>query len=75
MLEATALPTEAQPLPASSIVFFLKNGPSSASFSFIFVIKQILQFLQQNICEFFYDHPVYSAGIQTHDLRNMSLLP
>ena len=37
------------------------------------LFKQILQFLQQiNVKNV---HPVYSAGIQTHNLWNMSLLP
>ena len=53
--------------------FFLKkNGPTPASFSFIFgLFKQTLQFLQyvKNV------HPVYGAGIRTHDLQNVSLFP
>ena len=51
--------------------FFL-NGPTPASFSFIFgLFKQTLQFLQyvKNV------HPVYGAGIRTHDLQNVSLFP
>ena len=55
-----------------SVVFFLKNGPTPTSFSFIFgLFKQTLQFLQyvKNV------HPVYGAGIRTHDLRNVSLFP
>ena len=28
-----------------------------------------------NLCEKYHVHPVFSAGIRTHDLRNMSLLP
>ena len=55
-------------------VYFLKNGPTSASFLFIFVLfKQTLQFLQQIYVKNV--HPVYGAGIQTHDLRNVSLFP
>ena len=54
--------------------FFLKKWPSSASFSFIFVLfKQTLQFLQQIYMKNV--HPVDTAGIWTYDLRNMSLLP
>ena len=52
--------------------FVLKNGPTPASFSFIFgLFKQTLQFLQyvKNV------HPVYGDGIRTHDLRNVSLSP
>ena len=29
----------------------------------------------QHFSLIFYDHPVYGAGIWTHDLQNMSLLP
>ena len=57
-------------------VFFCKNGPSSASFLFYFVFsKQKLQFSQQIYVKKCYDHPVYGARIQTHDLLNTSLLP
>ena len=37
------------------------------------LFKYKLQFLQQINVK--YLHPVFSAEIQTHDLRNMSLLP
>ena len=50
---------------------FFKNGPSSASFSFIFDSSN----KHYNICEKCYDHPVNGAGIWTHNLRNASLLP
>ena len=44
------------------------------TFSFIFgLFKQSIQFLQQINLKIF--HPVYSAGIRTHDLSNMSRLP
>ena len=48
-----------------------KNGPTPASFLFIFGLsKQTIQFLQQiNV------HLVYAIGIQTHDLLNMSRHP
>ena len=40
---------------------------------FLFIFKQTLQFLQQiyviNV------HPLYGAGIRTHNLLDMSLLP
>ena len=46
---------------------------SSASFSFIFYLFQtrisiLIQINVKNV------HPVYVAGIRTHDLQNMSLL-
>ena len=61
-----------------SLFFFFyllwKNGPTPASFSFIFgLFKQTLQFLQQIYVKNV--HPVYSAGIWTHDLWNVGLLP
>ena len=51
-----------------------KNGPSPAYFSFIFsLFKQTIQFVKQinakNV------HPVYGAGILTHDLLIMSRHP
>ena len=55
--------------------FFLKNGPSPDSFSFIFGLFQtnINKILQQiNVKN---GLPVYGAGIQNHDLQNVSLLP
>ena len=63
-----------QALEKASIRFFFKNGPTPASFSFIFgLFKQTLQFLQQiNVKNV---HPVYGAGIWTHDLWNVSLFP
>ena len=56
---------------------FYKNGPTPASFSFIFGLlgKTSLQFLQQINVKKCLVHPVYGAGIRTHNLRNMSLLP
>ena len=55
--------------------FLFLNGPSPASFSFIFGLFQtnINTILQQiNVKNV---HPVYGTGIRTHDLQNMSLLP
>ena len=54
--------------------YFL-NGPTPASFEFIFgLFKQIsLQFLQQIYVKNV--HPVYGAGIRTHNLQNVSLFP
>ena len=51
-----------------------RNGPTPASFSFIFgLFKQTILFLQQINVKNVY--PVYSAGIQTHNLLNTSHLP
>ena len=56
--------------------FFKKNGPSPASFSFIFsLFKQTIQFLHQIDVKKFHVHPVYGAGIRNHNLQNISLLP
>ena len=56
-------------------MFFL-NGPTPASFLFIFgLFKQTIQFLQQINVKKCHVHPVSGAGIQTHDLWNVSLLP
>ena len=50
--------------------------PTAASFSFIFgIFKQTIQFLQQINVKKCYLHPVFSTGIQTHNLLNMSRLP
>ena len=55
---------------------FFKNGPTPASFSFIFgLFKQTIQILQQIKLKKGHVHPVYSARIRTHDLSNMSRLP
>ena len=54
----------------------LKNGPTPASFSFIFgLFKQTLQLFVTNKCEKCQIHPVYGAWIRTHDLSIMSCLP
>ena len=55
---------------------FIKNGPTPASFSFIFgLFRQTIQFLQQSNVIKCHVHPVYGTGIQTHDLSNLSCLP
>ena len=47
---------------------FFKNGPTSASFSFIFgLFKQTIQFLQQINVKKCHVHPVSGAGIRTHE--------
>ena len=57
-------------------ISFLKTGPTLASFSFIFgLFKETIQFLQQINVKKCHVHSVYIAGIQTHDLQNVSLLP
>ena len=57
------------------IISFFKR-PTAASFSFIFgLFKQTIQFLQQINVKKCQVHPVYSTGIWTHDLLNMSCLP
>ena len=61
-------------LTHSNVFFFKKNGPTPASLLFIFsLLKQTLQFLQQLYVKNV--HPVYFAGIRTHDLWNVSLFP
>ena len=53
---------------------FFKNVPIPASFSFILgLFKQTLQFLQQMYVKNV--HPVYGAGIRTHDIQNVCLFP
>ena len=53
-----------------------KNGPTSASFSFIFGLsKQTIQYLQQINVKKCHVNPVSGAGIRTHDLWNVSRLP
>ena len=55
-------------------IFFLKNGPTPASYSFIFVFSnKHYNFLQQINVKIVL--PVYGARIRTHNLQNMSLLP
>ena len=50
-----------------------KNGPTPTSFIVYFRSLQSLHFLQQIYVKNV--HLVYGTGIQTHDLRNTSLLP
>ena len=60
--------------PSGNYHYYYFNGPSPASFSFIFgFFSNKLQLLQTiNGIDI---HPVYGAGIRTHDLLNMSRLP
>ena len=61
----------------SQYEFFTSNyvtymGHHRPLFIFVF-FKQTLQFLQQiNVKNV---HPVYSAGIRTHNIQNLSLIP
>ena len=53
--------------------FFFKNGPSSASFSFIFgLFKQTIEIVQQIDVNNVYS--VSGTGIQTRDILIMTLL-
>ena len=58
---------------AKKCFWIIKNGPSPASYSFIFVLSNkrynFYKFMWKNV------HPVYGAGIWTHNLQDMSLLP
>ena len=59
---------------ANKLHRFLKNGPTLASFSFIFsLFKQTLQFYNKYMWKNV--HPLNCAGIRTHDLRIVSLFP
>ena len=56
------------------ISYFLKKCAILGLFSFIFVFSNkhynfYSKYMWNNV------HPVYSAGIQTHDLQEMSFLP
>ena len=48
-------------------------GHTRLFFVSFLLLKQTLQFLQEITGENV--HPLYGAGIQTHDLQNMSLIP
>ena len=59
-----------------SCFFLKKNRPNPASFLFIFSLFQTNNTIfTTNQCEKCHVHPVSSAGIRTHDLWNVSLLP
>ena len=59
-----------------AMIFFLKKLCQPGPLLFIFgLFEQTIQFLKQNNLNKFHDHRVYSAGIRTHDLSNMSHLP
>ena len=54
--------------------YLLKMGQPYFSFIFI-LLKETIQFLEQINVKKSHNHPVYGAGIRTHDLSNMSRLP
>ena len=56
-----------------SIPLQVKMGQPRPLFIYFRLFKHTLHFLQQINVE--HVHPVYGAGIQTHNLWNMSLLP
>ena len=59
-----------------SFNYVFLNGPTPASFLFIFgLFKQAIHFLQQINVKKCHVYPKYGAGIRTHDLSNMSRLP
>ena len=76
MMELKSSPIFSKSCPKScciSLIFF-KNGPIPASFSFIFgLFKQTLQFYNKYMWKNV--HPVYGAGIRTHNIWKVSLLP
>ena len=52
------------------------NGPTRPLYHlFLSFQSHITNFYNKKVCEKMYIHPVYGAGIQTHDLWNVSLLP
>ena len=61
------------PLYTVTIVFFKKNRHPLRLFHLFLSFQKNITILQQiNVKNV---HPVYGAGIQAHDLWNMSLLP
>ena len=61
-------------LPILLLCIHFLNGPTLASFSFIFsLFKQTLQFYNKYMWKNV--HPLNCAGIRTHDLRIVSLFP
>ena len=50
-------------------------GPPGLFFFIFGLFKQSIQFLHQINVKKIHVHPVYGAGIQTHNLSNMSCLP
>ena len=57
------------------LAIFLKWGILGLFFVYFRLFKQTAQFLKQNNVKKCDVHPVYGAGIQTHNLQNMILLP
>ena len=57
------------------LIFFLKIGPTPASFLFLFSVFSNKQYNFYNKWMWKNVHPVYGAGIWTYDLSNMSRHP
>ena len=53
----------------------VQNGPSPASFPFIFVFSNKHYIFTINILWKMCIQFTYGAGIRTHDLQNMNILP
>ena len=58
-----------------SIVFFLIGQPRPLFHLFSVFSNKQYNFYNKSMCKKCHVHPVYSARIRTHDLRNVSLLP
>ena len=56
-------------------ILFFKKGHPRPLFNLFSSFQTNITIFTTNICEKCHDHPVYGAGIRTHDLRNTSLLP
>ena len=54
-------------MTALSDTTILKRATPASFFVYFRLFKQTLQFLQQIYVKKCFDHPVYGAGIQTHD--------
>ena len=52
-------------------IFFWKNGPSPASFLFLFVLINKITIFTTNLSE--NGHLLHGAGIWTHNLQNMKV--
>ena len=60
----------------TKIPLAVKNGPTPASFQIFSSFQtRIISIFTTNKCEKRHVHSVFGAGIRTHNLWNMSLLP
>ena len=66
---------KASPFSYFTHYLFYKKWAIPASFSFIFVFSNKQNNFYNKYLHVINVHPVYGAGIWTHDLQNMSLLP